>query len=604
MDRRKPLAAGYHLQFEGGAACTIQKERARGGSCIVYEALYMANGEVCKPVRVKECFPVRLPLLREDSGKIVAREKDEGEFLQAKAAMRQSFRIESGLSRSDGLTNHISNTWDVYEANNTVYILSAYAEGEILSKYVPQSLKECVSIAKNTAAVIGKIHESGYLYLDCKPDNIFVLAGASSLVQLFDFNTLCPWPPQQKSRISAGFTKGFAALEQQLGQIEKLGPYTDVYGVAALLFYLLFGRAPDALDCREQARFCWEKMRFGAGSYRDKLFYTLEGFLRKNLSNSWKTRCQAMEEVVAKLSEIEALAAEWRTQQPGPVGKKLRLYTLLCAPGDEEEPFLEFAEDIFSDSESLPEKDVMELYDKAVFAYVSQRNWGEAYKKLEQAKKYVKRRHSPELWARWHYLCATYFDARLAGQYDAGSGDACLRALVGSLDKAIRCLKFSRGKACKVLLAEYLLSKAAVLVRSCPENRAEIKAGLCRAGKLLPYCREWKPSLIRDFYLVCGWYFTLSKPDPAYAAKAMEQASKVNKTLGLSDLETIDELLIPWGNMLLESGDYAGAAERIQEAFSLCAKHKGDAPYYRKEQELTGCMEDIQELQHASTNPE
>lgn len=605
MDRRIALDAGSVLQFPSGTY-RIQREVARGGSCIVYDAFYWTSSGVRRPIRIKECYPVWLPLNRADSGELFASENWRTDFARAREAMHQAFRVESGLTLAGGLTNNISPTWNIYEANNTAYVLSAYAEGEILSAYVPGSLKECISIAKNAAAVIEKIHRFGYLYLDCKPNNIFVLSGTPGLVQFFDFDTLTTWPCQDNQRKLTGFTKGFAALEQQLGQADRLGPWTDVYGVAALLFWMLFRRVPDALDCRENVQFRYEESRFCAADHRNKLFYEMDAFFRDNLANSCDPRCQTMAEAVTRLDSLEALAGTWcgTSNANKSAGKKLRLYTLICAPGDEEEPLLDFAEDLFSDSESLPEKDVMELYDNAVFLHAAKGDFAKAWEKLEQAQRYISMRHSPELWARWHYLCAVFYDARLAGQYETDNENCDLRAQLDSLDKAIRCLSFARDQESKVLLAEYTLSKCALLVRSRPEKQSAIRHTLLRVQKLLPHCHRLKPSLVRDFYLLCGWFFTLSRPDLSRAQKAMSKAEKIHRELGLSDLETIDELLIPCGNMLLELRDFDGADEQINAAVALCKKHINEAPYYRKKQELLFCLEDIQNVRDAFTNPE
>lgn len=604
MDRRRALTEGSVLELPSGPY-TIQKETARGGSCIVYDAFYQAGG-VRRPIRIKECYPVGLSLNRTDSGELIASEACRAVFTAVKESMRQAFRIESELSLIGGLTNNISSSWNIYETNNTVYILSAYAEGKILSQYAPNGIKECISIAKNAAIVIEKIHCSGYLYLDCKPDNIFVLSGTPGLVQFFDFNTLLPWPIQDHQLKLAGYTKGFAALEQQLGQTDQLGPWSDVYGVAALLFWLLFGRAPDALDCRENAQFRYEGSRFYTADHRNRLFYELDAFFRKNLANPCNLRCQTMDEAVAQLDPLEALAYAWRGERSAnpSIGKKLQLYTLLCSPGDEDEPLLDFSEDLFSDSENLPQEDVMELYDKAVFLYAARGDFPKAWEKLEQARLFVSRHHNLKLRARWHYLCATFYDARLDGQYETDNEHHDLRSQLYSLDKAIRCLSFTRDRKSKVMLTEYILSKCALLVRSHPERRSEIRHTLLRAKKFLSGCLPEKPSLVRDFYLLCGWCFTLSGPDLTRARTAMDKAEKIHWELELSDLESIDELLIPCGNMLLELRDFDGADKRIKAALALCARHPTEAPYYRKKQELLSCLSDTQAVRTAFINPE
>ena len=71
-DKRTALSGGERLVFtnrEGGKTTyTIKKELARGGSSIVYDAVYVNNSGVDKKVRIKECYPYRLNLIREKNG--------------------------------------------------------------------------------------------------------------------------------------------------------------------------------------------------------------------------------------------------------------------------------------------------------------------------------------------------------------------------------------------------------------------------------------------------------------------------------------------------------------------------------------------------------
>ena len=61
-----------------------------------------------------------------------------------------------------------------------------------LESLEPLTLKECLTLVRSTAEVIRRIHDHGWLYLDIKPENIFVLEGTHEIVQLFDFDSLVP----------------------------------------------------------------------------------------------------------------------------------------------------------------------------------------------------------------------------------------------------------------------------------------------------------------------------------------------------------------------------------------------------------------------------
>lgn len=235
---------------------TIQNEIGRGGSCIVYDAYYINNAGKQNPVRIKECYPFKLNIVRDENGQLTPVEWDNEKFNQYKQRLKESFEISNELFTTSGLTNSIANPVDIYETNNTIYIVTSYLEGETISSDMFRSLKECVIVVKSTAKAIKMIHDKGYLYLDIKPDNIFVLNGTLEIVQLFDFDSLIPIDKKDEiGNYRLSYSKGFAPLEQRMGQFKNIDKYTDVFGVGALLFYLIFGKAPYALECDITAKY-------------------------------------------------------------------------------------------------------------------------------------------------------------------------------------------------------------------------------------------------------------------------------------------------------------------------------------------------------------
>lgn len=80
--------------------------------------------------------------------------------------MCHAFDLGNELFSTSGLTNFTSNTVDIYELNNTIYVVTNYQEGETLSHSKFISLKDCIAVVKSTAKVIMKVHRKGYLYLD------------------------------------------------------------------------------------------------------------------------------------------------------------------------------------------------------------------------------------------------------------------------------------------------------------------------------------------------------------------------------------------------------------------------------------------------------
>ena len=97
-----------------------------------------------------------------------------------------------------------------------------------LESLEPPTLKGCLKLVRSTAEVIRRIHDHGWLYLDIKPENIFVLEGTHEIVQLFDFDSLVPMDIASRSGAEEDYrishTRGFSAVEQQRGDIRRLRP--------------------------------------------------------------------------------------------------------------------------------------------------------------------------------------------------------------------------------------------------------------------------------------------------------------------------------------------------------------------------------------------
>ena len=319
MDNRAALKQNYRLKLAGQEgsvqAYTIGKEAGRGASSIVYEAFYRDNLGNAKPVLIKECCPYALTVERQPDGALSA--ENQLAFEEEKKRMVDAYRHNHALFQMDELANALANLSDIYECNNTIYIVSAWQEGCRLSEYKAASLKEFLQLLISCARILGRIHEAGYLYLDLKPDNILVLTGLPGMVRLFDFDSLVSRKDlsdaEARTDVRIRQTYGYAPLEQQTGDAGKLGPWSDIFSLGAILFEGLFGRLPDAFDCSPMARFDFSKMRF-SGTYMDKLYRELTSFLHHTLASYCPDRYQSAQEAAGRLSSLldcADLAAEF-----------------------------------------------------------------------------------------------------------------------------------------------------------------------------------------------------------------------------------------------------------------------------------------------------
>ena len=312
MDGRQALAPGTVLRFDG-FCCAIGREIGRGASCIVYDASYEDHLGQRRPVRVKETYPAELRLRREADGSLRADARDEAAFRLAIRRMEDSCRRNHSLFLLPEVTNAVANTVDVFSLNGTRYIVTAWMDGATLADCPPETARGCAACTLAAARVLRRIHEAGLLYLDLKPENILVLRGPESWVQLFDFDTVVAVEELRQAaagevRISG--TKGFAPLEQQAGRLRQIGPASDVYSVGAVLFWLIWGRAPTAFDCAPGAAFDFAGARISLGRLQDRFFRALEAFLRRALAAWAGDRYADMGQAVLALEELTALADE------------------------------------------------------------------------------------------------------------------------------------------------------------------------------------------------------------------------------------------------------------------------------------------------------
>ena len=312
MKERKPLKLNTELRFTnyagGDMHFFVGDVIGFGGSCIVYDGYYYNNAGARSTVRIKECYPYKLHLTRNDREELIVADKESEKFEIYKDRIRKSFDIANVLHEAAGLTNYTANVFDIFEANNTVYIISSYVEGKILSNIEFNSLRDTVRTVISVAKCIDQMHKKGYLYLDIKTENILVYDDTFDLVQLFDFDSVIPiGMVEDITEYRISYSKGFAPIEQKSGNMSGIGKHTDVYSIGALLFYLLFGQTPGAVDCGFESEYDYEKIKWD-NLYQQKLYKGLTVFFHNTLQPYHKDRYQNMSEALVQLTDIEKYA--------------------------------------------------------------------------------------------------------------------------------------------------------------------------------------------------------------------------------------------------------------------------------------------------------
>jgi tRNA A-37 threonylcarbamoyl transferase component Bud32 len=137
------------------------------------------------------------------------------------------------------------------------YIAMEYLRGEDLGAFLrrrgPLAPGELVALARRIATALDAAHEAGVIHRDLKPQNIFLVESAADPadVRILDFGiakVIGPTRLGETLTVGEGFigTPAFMAPEQALGKSAQIGPASDRFALAAVLYRALTGRLPFA----------------------------------------------------------------------------------------------------------------------------------------------------------------------------------------------------------------------------------------------------------------------------------------------------------------------------------------------------------------------
>ena len=199
----------------------IFEELARGGMGVVYRARQVS---LDRPVAVKMILSGVLA-----GDETIAR-----------------FKTEAGAAA--GLRHpHIVAIYEIGEADGMHFFSMEYVAGKSLAALVrdgPLPAPRAAELVEKIAFAVAYAHERGVLHRDLKPSNVLVDEDGEPRVT--DFGLAKKIGGGTDLTLSGQIlgTPGYLAPEQARGQSAKVGPPADVYGVGAILYHLLTGRAP------------------------------------------------------------------------------------------------------------------------------------------------------------------------------------------------------------------------------------------------------------------------------------------------------------------------------------------------------------------------
>ena len=214
---------------------------------------------------------------------------------------------------------------ELFRENETAYIVMDFVEGETLKARLkrtgPMPWAQAKAIFRPAIQAMEKVHQAGLIHRDLSPDNIMLLPDGS--VKILDLGAAKDLNVNSGASSMQVAKSGFSPFEQYT-QRGGSGPWTDVYAMAATIYFTLTGKLPPAaMDRVEEDTISWNLPGL------DALPVSALSALQKALAVTAKKRTQSMEELEKGLfDEAPPVQAEARTQtetksQPKKASKKV-----------------------------------------------------------------------------------------------------------------------------------------------------------------------------------------------------------------------------------------------------------------------------------------
>lgn len=279
----------------------IEKVLGGGGFGITYLA---QDVNLQLPVAIKEYFPSSLAVRAPDRSVHVRSEEGKRMF---------DWGLERFIDEARALASfrhpNIVRVLRYFKENGTAYIVMEYESGDPLKYWLAKQKgldqRGLLKLVYPLLDGLDAVHKLNFLHRDIKPDNIYIRADGTPV--LLDFGAA--------RRVSADHdmtnivSPGFAPFEQYHAKGNQ-GPWTDLYSLGAVLYWITTGAKPMESASRVQEDTMPKAVNLGSrAAFGEQLLQTIDWAL----TPAEKKRPQNVAELRRAFMQSEHVSTEMMT---------------------------------------------------------------------------------------------------------------------------------------------------------------------------------------------------------------------------------------------------------------------------------------------------
>lgn len=223
---------------------TVLNERYIVGKLISYNgegATYIAFDTVTEQkVTITEYMPDAISTRNKADNSVEANHNLNALY---KTYMSDFLELHKALMKSRGMT-HLQTVLDIFQENNTAYVVFEFINGISLKTYLQQSAGELTweqvkELFPPILTTLSLIHSAGIVHRGISPSTIMVTDKMRLKITGFSISATRTANSELASELFAGY-----AAPEQYSSTEWHGTFTDVYGVSAVFYRILTGVMP------------------------------------------------------------------------------------------------------------------------------------------------------------------------------------------------------------------------------------------------------------------------------------------------------------------------------------------------------------------------